>query len=45
VGQVRFFQQDGDTFVQANTSDATAGPEMTIKIDPLVSFQATDFVL
>jgi Ca2+-binding RTX toxin-like protein len=45
AGQLRFFQQDGDTFVQANTSDATAGAEMTIKIDPLVSVQATDFLL
>ena len=45
AGQLRFFQQDGDTFVQANTSDATGGPEMTIKIEPLVSLQATDFVL
>ena len=44
AGQLRFFQQDGDTFVQANT-DGTSGAEMTIRIDPLVSFQATDFVL
>ena len=44
AGQVRFFQQDGDTFVQANT-DGASGAEMTIRIDPLVAFQATDFVL
>ncbi|HEX6012449.1 MAG TPA: M10 family metallopeptidase C-terminal domain-containing protein, partial [Geminicoccaceae bacterium] len=44
AGQVRFFQQDGDTFVQANTY-GTSGAEMTIKVDPLVSFQATDFLL
>jgi Ca2+-binding RTX toxin-like protein len=44
AGQVRFFQQDGDTFVQANT-DGTSGAEMTIRLDPLVSLQATDFVL
>jgi Ca2+-binding RTX toxin-like protein len=43
-GQVRFFQQDGDTFVQANT-DGTSGAEMTIRVDPLVSLQATDFLL
>ena len=44
AGQLRFFQQDGDTFVQANTY-GTSGAEMTIKIDPLVSFQETDFLL
>jgi Ca2+-binding RTX toxin-like protein len=45
VGQVRFFQQDGDTVVEANTSDATVGAELRIEVDPLVAFQATDFVL
>jgi Ca2+-binding RTX toxin-like protein len=45
VGQLRFVQEDGDTFVQANTSDATAGPEMTIELEPLVALQATDFLL
>jgi Ca2+-binding RTX toxin-like protein len=44
AGQLRFFQQDGDTYVQANTS-GTSGAEMTIKIDPLVSFQEADFLL
>ena len=44
AGQLRFFQQDGDTFVQANTY-GTSGAEMTIKIDPLVSFQEADFLL
>jgi Ca2+-binding RTX toxin-like protein len=43
-GQVRFFQRDGDTFVEANT-DGTSGAEMTIRVDPLVAFQATDFLL
>jgi serralysin len=45
VGQLRFFQRDGDTFVQANTSTATAGPEMTLELEPLVALQATDFLL
>jgi Ca2+-binding RTX toxin-like protein len=45
AGQVRFFQQDGDTVVEANTSDATVGAELRIEVDPLVAFQATDFVL
>ena len=44
AGQVRFFQRDGDTFVEANT-DGASGAEMTIRADPLVSFQATDFLL
>jgi Ca2+-binding RTX toxin-like protein len=45
VGQVRFFQQDGDTIIEANTTDATAGAEMRIVLDPLVSLQAGDFFL
>lgn len=44
AGQLRFFQQNGDTFVEANTY-GTSGAEMTIRVDPLVAFQATDFVL
>jgi hypothetical protein len=44
-GQVRFYQQNGNTYVEANTTDATAGADMTIALDPLVSMQATDFVL
>src|SRR5215213_9383233 len=43
--QVRFFKAGGDTVVEVNLTDATAGAEMTIEIDPLVNFQATDFVL
>jgi Ca2+-binding RTX toxin-like protein len=43
-GQVRFFQAGGDTFVQANT-EGTTGAELTIRVDPLVAFQATDFLL
>ena len=38
-------QGGGDTVVEVNTDDATAGAEMRIEIDPLVNFQATDFVL
>ena len=43
-GQLRFFQQNGDTIVEANTTDATAGAEMRIVLDPLVSLQASDFL-
>ena len=45
AGQVRFFQQGGDTVVEANTDDAAPGAELRIKLDPLVNLQATDFVL
>jgi Ca2+-binding RTX toxin-like protein len=45
AGQVRFFQRDGDTIVEANTSTATAGAEMTIVLDPLVNLQSSDFLL
>jgi Ca2+-binding RTX toxin-like protein len=45
AGQLRFFQENGDTVVEANITDATAGAELRIEIDLLVNFQATDFVL
>ena len=45
AGQLRWYQSNGDTIVEANTTDATAGAEMRIVLDPLVSLQATDFVL
>ena len=45
AGQVRFFQQDGHTVVEANTTGTTFDAEMRIEIEPLVAFQATDFVL
>jgi Ca2+-binding RTX toxin-like protein len=45
AGQVRFFQQDGDTVVEANTDDAAPGAELVIVLDPPVDLQATDFLL
>ena len=45
AGQVRFSKAAGDTVVEVNTDDATPGAEMRIEVDPLVNFQATDFVL
>ena len=45
AGQVRFFKTGGDTVVEVNTDDAAPGAEMRIEIDPVVNFQATDFVL
>jgi Ca2+-binding RTX toxin-like protein len=44
AGQLRFFQQDGHTIVEANTY-GTGGAEMRIVLDPLVSLQDTDFLL
>ena len=45
VGQLRFFQQNGDTVVEANTTDLTGGAELRIVVDPLFTPQAGDFVL
>jgi serralysin len=45
AGQLRAYQAGGDTVVEANTTDLTAGAEMRIVLDPLVALQATDFLL
>ena len=45
VGQVRFFKAGGDTVVEANTTAATAGAELTIVLDSLVNLQGGDFLL
>lgn len=45
AGQVRFFQRDGDTIIEANTSSAIVGAEPVIVLDTLVSLQAGDFFL
>jgi Ca2+-binding RTX toxin-like protein len=45
AGQLRFFQRDGDTYVEADVSDAVAGGELQFVLDPLVSLQGTDFLL
>jgi Ca2+-binding RTX toxin-like protein len=44
AGQLRSFQEDGHTIIEANTY-GTAGAEMRIVLDPLVSLQGTDFLL
>ena len=48
--EARFYQQNGDTIVEANTTDTiitdlAAGPELRIVLDPLMNLHATDFVL
>ena len=45
VGQLRFFHRNGDMVVQADMSNATAGAELEIVLNGLVTLQATDFVL
>jgi Ca2+-binding RTX toxin-like protein len=44
-GQLRYYQQSGRTYVEANTDNTTAGPEMRIDLAGLFTPQATDFVL
>ena len=43
-GQLRWYQQNGDTIIEGNTTDATAGAELRIVLDPLVNLQASDFI-
>lgn len=45
TGQVRFFHEDGATFVEANTTDTHPGADMLIKVESLLSLQAGDFLL
>jgi hypothetical protein len=44
-GQVRSYQQGGDTFIEANTNNGLPGADMVIVLEPLVSLQGGDFVL
>ena len=44
VGQLRFYQQDGDTVIEGNTRD-DPGAELRIVLDPLLSMQSGDFFL
>jgi Ca2+-binding RTX toxin-like protein len=43
VGQLRWFQSDGDTIIEGNT-DTAAGAELRVVLDPLVNLQAADFI-
>jgi len=45
AGQFRFYQQNGDTVIEANTTETHAGAEMRIVLDPLLTLQAGDFLL
>jgi Ca2+-binding RTX toxin-like protein len=45
TGQVRFFHEEGATFVEVNTTDAHAGADMLIKVEGLLALQSGDFLL
>lgn len=45
AGQIRWFQQDGKTFVAANTDSNHTTAEFQIELSSLVTLAATDFVL
>ena len=44
-GQLRFYQQNSDTFIEANTDNSVTGAEMVIVLGPPVTLQGGDFVL
>jgi Ca2+-binding RTX toxin-like protein len=44
VGQLRFFQDAGNTFIEGNTTGAS-GAEFSIQVNGLYTFIAADFVL
>ncbi len=44
-GQVRSYQQGGDTFIEVNTNNALPGADMVIVLDPAMAMKATDFLL
>jgi serralysin len=44
-GQLRAYEQNGDTIVEGDTSSATEGPELRIVLDTSLVAKATDFVL
>ena len=44
AGQLRWYQQNGDTVIEGNTRDIYAGPELKIVLDPLLNVQASDFI-
>jgi Ca2+-binding RTX toxin-like protein len=44
AGQLRWFQQNGDTIVEGNASDVYAGAELRIVLDPLLNLQSSDFI-
>ena len=45
VGQLHYYQSGGHTYIEANTSDATAGPELVIVLDQSLAMTGGDFLL
>ncbi|MFO1046999.1 MAG: calcium-binding protein [Geminicoccaceae bacterium] len=45
VGQLHYYQSGGHTYIEANTSDTTAGAEMVIVLDQSLAVKAGDFLL
>ena len=45
TGQLRAYQQNGDTIIEGNVSSTTVGAELKIVLDNAVSMQAGDFIL
>ena len=44
-GQLRFFQQNGDTIIEANTDNSVPGADMVIVCDTLMTPKGLDFFL
>jgi Ca2+-binding RTX toxin-like protein len=44
-GQVRSYQQGGDTFIEVNTNNGLPGADMVIVLDTGVAMQGADFIL
>ena len=44
-GQLRFFQLNGDTIIEANTDNSVPGADMVIVLDTLVTPKGLDFFL
>ena len=45
AGQVRYYHQNGDTIIEADTNTTISGAEPVIVLDGLISLRASDFIL
>jgi Ca2+-binding RTX toxin-like protein len=45
VGQLHYHQSGDHTYIEANTSDATTGPELVIVLDQSIAMKGSDFLL
>lgn len=44
AGQIRWYQQNGDTIIEGDTTDLLAGAEFKLVLDTPVSLNASDFI-